>query len=79
VRLRAFGQHAADSLSGAINVDTKQTRIVILVAMIFGVLIFALVNHFGPITGLPKGAGGFVVVLMALAALRYRKPPATLP
>jgi hypothetical protein len=49
--------------------DSKQTRIVILVAMIVGILIFALVNHFGPIAALPKGAGGFVVVLMALAAL----------
>ena len=59
--------------------DSKQIRIVTMVGVIVGITISGLVMHFGPIAWLPAGGGGFIVVLMALAALRYKKPRATMP
>jgi hypothetical protein len=59
--------------------DSKQMRIVTMVAMIVGITIYALIMYFGPIAALPSGGAGFIVVIMALAALRYKKPPATTP
>jgi hypothetical protein len=59
--------------------DSKQIRIVTMVAVIVGISIYGLIMYFGPIAWLPAGGGGFIIVLMALAALGYKKPPATTP
>lgn len=59
--------------------EAKQIRIVTMVAVIVGITVFGLVRYFGPIVAIPSGGAGIAAVLMVLAALRYKQPPATKP